>query len=292
MLNAFELLTPASLDEAISLYSKYDCTILAGGTDLLVEMHAGKEIPCLMDIKQIEELKGICWSVTEGLSIGALVTFAELERNDAVKTCYPALIDSISKTASTQIRMRGTIAGNICTASPAGDSAAPLLAYDAVVSIKGPNGVRTVPIAEFFEGYKKTVLSKGEILTRIVLPAPDFRNGSAAIKFTRRKAMDIGIIGCAAGITLDQNGVCTKARIAMLSVAPTPIRIFSAEDYLTGKALTDETIEKAGELAYETAQPKTWRSSEEYSRDMVKVVVPQALRIAAERIGKENITHE
>lgn len=292
MLNAFELLSPKSLDEAISLYSKYDCTILAGGTDIFVEMHAGKEIPCLMDIKQINELKGIRWSVTEGLHIGALTTFAELLRNEAVKTYYPALIDSISKTASTQIRARGTIAGNICTASPAGDSSAPLLIYDAVITLQGPEGAREVPVSEFFAGYKATVLKKGEILTQIVLPAPAFMTGSASVKFTRRKAMDIGIVGSAALVTCNKDGICTKARIAMLSVAPTPIRVYKAEDYLIGKVLTNEVMEKAGELAYEIAKPKTWRSSEEYSRDMVKVVVPQAIQIASERIGKESVTHE
>lgn len=287
MLNPFELLTPKTLGEAIKMYSEHtDCKVLAGGTDIFVEMHAGKEIPCLMDIKQIDELKGLNWSETGGLCIGALATFGEVERFDVVKKYYPALLDAISKTASTQIRMRGTVAGNICTASPAGDSSGVLLAYSAIVNIQGPEGKRTVPIAEFFTGYKATALKKGEIVTHIQLPAPLDNTGSASTKFTRRKAMDIGIIGSAVRLVCDKAGVCTYARIALLSAAPTPIRVYKAEDYLVGKKLTEEVINQAGELAYEAAQPKTWRTNEEYSKDLVKVVVPQTIAAACERMKK------
>lgn len=287
MLNSFELLTPKTLSEAIKLYSEQEqCKVLAGGTDLFVEMHAGAEYPCLMDIKQLEELKELSFSEEAGLCIGALVTYGELERFEAVKKFYPALIDSVSKTASVQIRMRGTLAGNLCTASPAGDNLAPLLAYDAVLRLQGAEGTREVPVAEFFTGVKRTALKKGELLTHIILPAPLVNTGSAYTKFTRRKAMDIGVLGCAVRVVCDDKGICTAARIGLLAVAPTPIRAYEAEKYLIGRELTEEALNMAGELAYAVAKPKTWRSSEEYSRDMVKVIVPQTISSAFDRRKK------
>ncbi len=287
MLNSFELLTPKTLAEAIKMYAEHpESKVLAGGTDIFVEMHAGKEIPCLLDIKQIKELRGLSWSEAKGLSIGALATFAEVERFEIVKKYYPALTDAISKTASVQVRMRGTIAGNICTASPAGDSSGVLLAYGASVRLQGLEGMRELPITEFFKGYKTTALKKDEILTHILIPAPLPNTGSASTKFTRRKAMDIGIIGSAVRIICGMEEVCTHAYIALLSAAPTPIRVKKAEDYLVGKKITEDVIKRAGELAYEIAQPKTWRSSEEYSRDMVKVVVPQTIAAAYDRMKK------
>lgn len=287
MLNPFELLIPKTLGEAIKLYAEHpECKVLAGGTDIFVDMHAGKEIPCLLDIKQIDELKGLRWSEIDGLGIGALATYDELLRSEIVKKYYPAFIDAIAKIGSVQVRARGTVAGNICTASPAGDSAGVLLAYDAAVKLLGPEGERELPIAEFFTGYKETALKPGELVTHILIPAPLPNTGSAATKLTRRKAVDIGIVGSAARIVCDDNGVCTIARIALLASAPIPLRIYRAEDFLTGRILTEEVINQAGLLAYEKAQPKTWRTNEEYSRDMVKVIVPQTISAACERMNK------
>jgi len=288
MLNKFELLTPKTVTGAIKMYREHpECKVLAGGTDIFVEMHDGKEYPCLMDIKGIDELKGISWSEEEGLCIGALTTHAEIERSEPIKKYYPVLYDCISKIASVQIRMRGTVAGNICTASPAGDSAAGLLVCGALVRVQGPEGKREIPIAEFFTGYKKTALKEGEIVTHIFLPAPKKKNGSASIRLTRRKAMDIGILCSAVSISCDDSDVCSMARISLLSAAPTPIRVYKAEDYLVGKKISKEVMKQAGVLAYEAAQPKTWRSSEEYSRDMVKVIVPQAIEIAYARMYRK-----
>jgi CO/xanthine dehydrogenase FAD-binding subunit len=290
MLNQFELLAPKTVAEAIKMYQEHpECKVLAGGTDIFVDMHAGKEIPCLLDLKCVNELKGISWSEKEGLSFGALTTYAELERFEPVCKYYPAFIDCIRKTGSVQVRTRGTIAGNICTASPAGDSSAALLIYDAVVRIQGHEGERDVPIAEFFTGYKQTVLKDGEIVTRILIPAPAKRSGSYSVKLARRKAMDIGIICAAVCIACDDSDVCTKARIALLSAAPTPIRVYEAEKYMVGKKISEEVMKQAGALAFEAAQPKTWRSSEEYSKDMVKVLVPQTINNALQRMNGNTV---
>jgi CO/xanthine dehydrogenase FAD-binding subunit len=285
MLNQFELFTPTTVAEAVSILSQNpDCKIVAGGTDVFVEMHAGKKIACLMDIKGIEALKGMQWSEQDGLYFGALTTYAEIERFDAVKKYYPALIDASCKTGSTQIRMKGTLAGNICTASPAGDSTGALLAYDAIVHVEGPAGKRSIQISEFFSSYKKTALKEGELVTGISMPPPAQKTGSASIKFTRRKAMDIGILSCCVRITLDNENTCENARIALLSVSPTPIRIYQAEEFLVGRQINDETVQEAAEICFRAAQPKTWRADEEYSKELVKTVVPQTIEIAVKRL--------
>jgi CO/xanthine dehydrogenase FAD-binding subunit len=288
MLNSFELLTPKTLDEAIKMLVEHDdCKVLAGGTDVFVEMHAGKEYPCLMDIKQIEELKGISWSEQDGLCIGALTTFSEIERSEAVQKNYPALIDSAKKTGSVQVRMRATLAGNIVTASPSACNLAVSLAYNAVLRLKGPNGIREIPIAEFFTGVKTCCLYKGELLTHILMQAPQKNTGSAYVKLTRRKAMDIALIGIASRIVCDEQGICTLARIALTGSATTPIRAYEAEASMVGKVLSEEAIENAAKLAYKIAKPrKGWRRNEEYSKDMVLVMVPRSIAVACERMNK------
>lgn len=288
MLNTFELLTPKTLDEAVKLLAEHDhCKVLAGGTDVFVEMHAGKIYPCLLDIKQIEELKGLSWSEKDGLCIGALTTFAEIERSEAVKQNYPALIDSATKTGSVQVRMRATLAGNVVTASPSACNIAVSLMYDAMVRLQGPSGVREIPMTEFLTGVKTCCLYKGELLTHILLPAPEKNTGSAYLKLTRRKAMDIALLGIATRVVCDDKGICTTARIALTGSATTPIRAYEAEESLIGKELTEEAIKNAAQLAYEIAKPrKGWRRNEEYSKDMVLVMTPRSMAVAMERMNK------
>jgi len=288
MLNAFELLVPKTIDEAVKMFVEHDnCKVLAGGTDIFVEMHAGKEYPCLLDIKQIEELKGLSWSEKDGLCIGALTTFAELERSEAVKKYYPALIESATKTGSVQVRMRATLAGNIVTASPSACNLAVSLVYDAVLRLQGPKGIREIPMTEFFTGVKTCCLSKGEFLTHILLPVPQKNTGSAYLKLTRRKAMDLALIGIATRLVCDDKGICTLARISLTGSATTPIRAYEAEESLVGKVLSEESIKNAAKLAYEIAKPrKGWRRNQEYVKDMVLVMVPRCIAVACERMKK------
>jgi len=288
MLNKFELLTPATLDEAVTILAgRSDAKIVAGGTDVFVEMHAGKEFPVLMDIKKLQELKGIVKMADGSYKLGALVTHAEILRNAEVCSTYPALADACGKIGSVQVRNRGTIGGNACNASPAGDSLAALMVYDTVMCIKGKSYGNQVPVAGFFTGVKKTVLKQGEMLTHIILPPPVKGSGSAYSKLMARKAMEIAIMGTGACIACDAKGICTHARISLLSSAPTPIRVVKAEEYLTGKALTKENIADAAKIAFDTARPKTWRNKEEYAKDMVKEFVPQTIEAAASRMKGE-----
>lgn len=287
MLKPFELHMPNTLDEAFDLMEAHkDAKVLAGGSDIFVLMHKGQKYPCLIDIKNIKEMQGLEYDASSGLKIGALSTIAEIENSDYTKKYYPALVDAASKMASIQVRTKGTIGGNICNASPAADTAGPLCLYDAVVEIISRTGTRKVAITDFFTGPKKTCLKPGELVARIYLPAPTPNSGSAYMKLMKRGAMEIGITSTGVKVACDSEGKCVFARISLSAVAPTPIRVPNAEEFLIGKKLTTENINAAAEMSCGAACPKTWRNSEEWSKDMVKVFVPKTMDLAISRMQK------
>jgi CO/xanthine dehydrogenase FAD-binding subunit len=286
MQSPFELASPKTLDEAIAVLEECGAKarVFAGGTDLLVQVRSGAAKPeCLVDIKGIAELQGIRQMPDGGLEIGALATHGELESSALIKERYPILHDGCSKVGSRQIRNRATVAGNLCNALPSADSAGPLMALGAVVHMRGAKGERTVPLDEFFLGTRRTALQQGEIVTKIVVP-PGTGQG-AYIKFTRRKAMDLAMIGASVYMECDAQGKVTLNRIALTTAAPVPMRSRQAEAALQGKPCTDESLAAAGEVASREAQPRSsWRGSEEYRRHLLKVLVPRAGKIARERL--------
>lgn len=283
MLKPFKLISVCNLEEAVSGAAN-GYKIYAGGTDILVMMHKGVEYPGLIDISAIEELKQIVFDETTGLKIGAGVTHSDIITNEYIKKYYPALVDACSKIGSVQVRNKGTIGGNICNASPAADSAGPLLLYDAMVEIIGKDGRREVPVEEFFTGVKTTVLKKDELVVCVRLPRTADTEGSAYLKLMKRGAMEIGIMSSGVRVICDENGICRDARVTLSAVAVTPIRVRSAEEALKGREITDESVIQAAEFAYEAAQPKTWRNSEEWSKDMVKTYIPRTADLAAKRM--------
>jgi len=297
MLMPFELISPRSLDEAVSVIAARDdgCTVMAGGTDVLVAMHKGTLRPqCVIDIKDIEELQGSPSYSEKGLIIPSLATHDEVEKTSEVEECYTALKDAISQIGSLQTRMRGTIGGNICNAAPSGDSIGALLVFDATLTLFGPDGWRTIAIADFFCGPKQTTLLPGEILCSISLPPVLGRTGSAYTKFSRRKAMDLALVGVAVSLGLDDEGVCNHARIALATAAPTPIRAKTAEAYLNGKRLDEsapyeceEALAEAAQLALADASPRSsWRSEADYRCRLIETLVPRTAKKALERLGK------
>ena len=287
MLKPFDLYMPNTLEETFDLMETYpDAKVVAGGSDVFVMMHNGQKFSCLIDIKNLEELKGFECNASLGMKIGALTTLSELEHSEFTKKQFPALVDAASKTASIQVRNKGTIGGNICNASPAADMAGPLYIYDATVEIVSKVGSRKVAITDFFTGVKTTCLQPGELVAQIYIPASMPNSGSAYMKLMKRGAMEIGIMSAGVKITCDCEGTCVLARISLSAVSPTPIRATYAEDFLVGKKLTAENINHAAELAYGIACPRTWRNCEEWSKDMVMVFVPQAMDIAIDRMQK------
>lgn len=293
MLRPFELHLPKALEEALSLYDEFaeDTRIVAGGTDLFVEMHGGYQPKRVISINKISTLKGIHIE-GEKVHIKPCTTHQELVDSELIGEYFRALRQSCSKVGSVQTRMRGTLGGNICNAVPSGETLSPLVVFEALVeltSLKG--GKRYVPIEEFFTGPKKTVLTRGELLTDIIIPIPKSIGDSIYIKYTRRNAMDLALLGTAVDLRFDRDGIrVEKARIGLTTAAPVPMRAKAAEQFLKGEALTEERIARAGQLASDESRPRSsWRCSEEYRRDIFKIIVSEAIEEVSRRVKERGV---
>jgi CO/xanthine dehydrogenase FAD-binding subunit len=288
MLPDFELLEPRDLKEAVAILAELGerGRPFAGGTDLMVEMHEGRTRPAyLVDIKRLEELKGVAISEGGAIVIGALTTLRTLERSSIIRDKLPILNDALSQMGSVQIRSRATIGGNLCNAHASADGTASLLALGARLRLCGPNGNREIAIEELFSGAHKTTLNSGEILTHIHLPPSSPSSGAAYTKFTVRNAMDPALIGVGVFLQID-GGVCRAARIALATTGPKPQRALRAEEVLGGQRLTDELFAQAGEAAAEEANvASNWRAPEDYSRHLIRVMLPEVSRQAWKRAG-------
>ncbi len=255
---------------------------------MFVEMHGGdKAYSLLMDIKNLGELKGVEYTPEKGLVIGALTTHRCLERLPVIKEVYPALYDGVSQVGCAQTRCRGTIGGNICNAAPSGDTLGPLLALNASLVVQSVGGTREIPFERFFPGPKKTALQEGELLIKVLVPAPAPYSSSAYTKFTRRNAMDLALLGAAVDLTSEDGKSCANVRVSLTAAAPTVIRAGKTEGFLTGRELTVEVMQQAGEIASAEAKPRSsWRSSEQYRREVLKAIVPRTISSALERVRK------
>jgi len=287
ILPEFTYFAPKSVDETIALLSQYGSKskLMAGGTDLINFVKAGAIKPeIIVDIKEIPDLDGLTFDPEEGLRIGTLTKLIDIERSPIVQKEYPALSEAVHLIASTQIRSKGTLVGNVCNASPSADSVPSLFVLDAKLVVKGPKGERVIPINDFYQGFKKIAIGADEMVTAIVIP-PMKKNARAAYKaHTVRKAMDLAIVGVAAEIELDDSGVCTDARIALGAVAVSCVRAPKAEAVLKGQKITDELMAKAGEEAMKDCAPiSDVRASAEYRHDMVRVFTKRAIAEALER---------
>ncbi|MGN1141972.1 MAG: FAD binding domain-containing protein [Oliverpabstia sp.] len=285
----FEYIVAQSLDEASNLLKELGPTakIMAGATDLIIPMKDKAFQPepeYLIDIKNIPGLNQLEYSEKEGLKIGALTTLRNIEFSDLVKAVYPSVAYAAKSIASTQIRSKGTMVGNICNASPSCDSGPIVLATDATILYHGQDGDRKMKASEFFKGVKKTALEPGDIVTGIVFPPLKKNQKAVYIKHSVRKAMDLAIVGVAVVITVEEN-ICTDASIALGAVATTPIRAPKAEQFLIGKELTPEIIDEAAQITMESCSPiSDIRASKEYRSAMVRVFTKRALKKALEEI--------
>ncbi len=282
----FEYYEPKTIEEAVELLAKYkgEAKILAGGTDLLVAMKQRVVEPkVIVNIKRIKELRFI-EDRGDHLAIGATTTLREIEKNPIVKEKFPALLEAVKAMAGTQIRNMATIGGNLCNASPAADTAPPLIVYEAKVKIVGPRGERIVPVEKFFKWVKQTVMEPDELLTEIMIPYHPPNTGSAFIKIAR-VAMDLAKVNVAVALRVDDNNIIEWVRVALGSVAPTPVRAPSVEKALEGKEFKLETVEEASKLVVNDISPITdIRSTAEYRREVSKVIVRDALIRAYNRI--------
>ena len=252
----FEYMVPKTIGEACNLLLELGkgAKVFAGATDIIPPMRdKAFTVDYLIDLKHIPGMKYIEYDETEGLKIGALTTLREIETSPLVKEKNPAVAHAAKVVASTQIRAKGTMAGNLCNASPSADTPPILLAQNAKVLVQGPNKDRYIMMDDFFVGFKKTALEPGEIVTGFVIPPLKEGESAAYIKHAVRKAMDLAIIGVAVKLTMDGD-VCKDARIALGAVAPTTMRARTAGQLETRLAAVETSPVRISAL---TSSPKS-----------------------------------
>lgn len=280
----FDYADPATLAEARALLLAQGnaASLMAGGTDLLVEIKEQVRVPRLVvDLKRIAGLDTLQVDADGALRFGALVTARRLETDARVRARWPGLHQAVTELGSIQVRHRATVVGNICRASPSADTLPPLIADGAMLHVHGAGGDRPVAMEDFFTGPGRTVLRPGEIVLQLRVPPPARRSGRVYIKHGRRKAMELATVGVAAAVTLDDGGRIADARIALGAVAPTPIRARRAEAALVGEKPGDSLFARAAELAMEESRPiGNVRASAAYRREMVGVLTRRAVQRA------------
>ncbi|HKJ98020.1 MAG TPA: xanthine dehydrogenase family protein subunit M [Desulfotignum sp.] len=275
----FTLLTPATVEEAVTLFGQHKETAryMAGGTDVIVKVKEGWMAPdYLISLKQIPGLSDLVRNEATGeLSIGALVTHAVLEQSLLIRNEYPIIYDAVSNIGSLQVRNMGTIGGNLINAVPSADGAIPLIALDGTALLLGPAGERSVAVKDLFVQPYETVLTPGEILTKITIPAQAPRTGSAYIKFGRRAAMELPLIGIGVLLVVDEDlSTCTRARICLGVAGPTPLRAKKAEQMLEGQPVTSDLLTEAGKAAAEESRVRdSVRGQAWHRKEMIRVQV-------------------
>jgi len=239
----------------------------------------------VINISKVKGLDSIKWSKDAGLKMGALCTLRSLEKSKEVRENYPLLFNAIRLIGSVQIRNMATIGGNLCNASPAADTAPPLLALDAQVKLAGKDGARTVPLDGFFLGPGKTVLRKGEILTEVDVKSLPPHTSTGFAKMGRTPT-DISKVSAAVVLTSRRNK-CEDVRIALGAVAATPFRAKGAEKILLGKEISDDTLEAASVVAADEAKPITdVRSTARWRKGAIKYLVRTLLESTLKEVSK------
>jgi CO/xanthine dehydrogenase FAD-binding subunit len=279
---SFEYIAPDSLDGAVrALSSSSQARLLAGGTDLLTQLRARRKTADLViDVKRIPEVNSIVYDPSKGLKLGAAVPCYRIYVDPAVTRHYPALAETAALIGGIQIQGRATIGGNLCNAAPSADAIPILIALRATCRVTGPAGEREIPVEDFCVAPGKNALQPGEILVTIDIPTPAPHSGAHYLRFIPRNEMDIAVAGAGAAVTLE-DGVFRSAHLALAAVAPTPVYVRSAAEWLAGKRVTDESIRTAAEMAKDAARPITdMRGTMEYRKHICGVLARRALESA------------
>ncbi|HEX2965504.1 MAG TPA: xanthine dehydrogenase family protein subunit M [Syntrophorhabdaceae bacterium] len=288
MIHDFTYLKPGSVKEALSMLAEHDdCKIVCGGQSLLIPMRQGLLVTeYLIDIKGLNELSYIKYDAKEGLKLGATTTHRMIEKSDVIKKNYPVLVEMEDRLASTQTRNWGTIGGNLAHGDAAGDPAPVLITLGAKVKVASAKGERVIPLEEFYTDIFESVMEHEEMIIEVQVPPMAAKSGAAYTKFNLLRN-DMGVVGVGASITLDGNGACKEAIIALGNAAVTPIRAKNAEKVLVGKKLTDALFAEAGEAAGQECDPVSdIHASEDYRRHLVKVLTKRMAKKAFEQASK------
>ena len=283
--------TPATSAEAVALLAGASgaARVLAGGTDLLIQMRAGIVEPALLvDVKQIAEMTAI---VAEhgGFRIGAAATCMELCEHAGFASAWPGVTDAVKLIGSVQVKGRATVGGNLCNASPAADSAPAMIAAGAIASVLGPGGRREVPVEAIAAGPGKTALAKGEIVVSFTLPLRAPRSGDAYLRFTPRTEMDIAVVGVGVNLTLDDKGVCVQARVGLGAVAERALLVQAAAAALVGTPVDAAALAQLAAAASAACRPiDDKRGTREYRVKVAGVLARRAAEIALQRAREAN----
>jgi carbon-monoxide dehydrogenase medium subunit len=280
----FRCVKPKDLQEAIGLLQQHgaDARLLAGGTDLIVGLRDGTVTPRLIiDVKRTKDLPPVIGKTDGVLTISATVAMSDVEKSEIVRTHFPALAEAAAVVGSIQIRNRATLVGNVCNASPAADTVPVLVVYGALVKVLGPGGERLVPVVDFIQGNRRTVLAAGEIATALYIPFPDRPFGAAFARITRRRGVDLATVNLCCGV--DNAGVTT---FAFGAVSPRPLLLRDTSGALADPFAGVEAKAIALDAMIAKASPITdVRGSAEYRLAMLGVLAKRAQHRAAARLA-------
>ena len=262
--------------------------VLAGGTDLLVQLKSGMAPPdLLVDIKRIPATRQIT-AEDGGFRIGAAVSGAELGEHEGLKALWPGVVEAAELIGSTQIQGRATLAGNLCNASPAADSVPAMVAAGATAAIVGPGGRRELPVEEVATGPGRTALTKGELVESIFLPARPARAADAYLRFIPRTEMDIAVVGCGVSLSLDAGGVIGTAQVSLGAVAARVLLVEAAAEAIIGSTLDEAALERLAAAASSACAPiDDKRGTIAYRIKVAGVLAKRAAAIAYQRAGEK-----
>ncbi len=277
---------PTSVEAAVAALAAADdeARIFAGGTDLLVQLREEMIRPSLfVDIKRISETRTITVDDSR-VRIGAAVTGAELSEHQAVKALLPGVVEAVELIGSAQVQGRATVGGNLCNASPAADSVPALIAAGAVARVAGPGGLRAVAVEDLMAGPSQTSLGGNEFVVSLDIPKPAARSADAYLRFIPRTEMDIAVVGAGAAVTLDAEGTCTQARLALGAVAPTARLVPAAAAAIIGKKIDDTVLNNFAVAARTACDPiDDKRGTIEFRIHVAGVLATRAVKIAIKR---------
>ena len=287
-----ELYEAFSVQEAIQLRLEHpEAQIIAGGSDVLVQMREGKRAGKeLISIYLIDELRGVSMDADENIRIGSLTSFSHITRDPIIQKYINVLGEAVDMVGGPQIRNIGTIGGNTCNGVTSADSASTLHAWEAVIELTGPEGVRRVPIKDFYLKASTVDIHPGEIETAVLIPKASYdRTYGFYFKYAMRNALDIAITGCSVNVRLSEDKkTYDRVRIAYGVAGPVPMRAPSAEAFINGKAVSEENINNFGPEVLKDINPRdSWRASRDFRRHIAVELARLCLREATKRAGGE-----
>lgn len=277
-----------SVDHALALLAKHpDARLVAGGTDVLIRLrHGSTAFTQLVDIHGLEELRFITADATGTIRIGSGSVFTDLVQSDLIRAHAPILAEAADSVGGPQIRNMATIGGNICNGAPSADSAPALFVLNALLELKSQQGVRQVPVTDFYLGPSSVDLRPGELLTAILIPKKEYQGFAGHyFKYAMRKAMDIATIGCAVSLKTS-GGRMTDFRIACGVAGPTPLRCPTAEKNAVGQIISDTLLTKISDAVPQDVSPRTsWRATREFRLHLISELAERVTRTALDRAG-------